>query len=88
VDDPESLEETYRIEPPAGYRLERLPETVEVDGEFGRYRIEVTEEEGLVVVRRTVEVPYQRIEPEDYPRFVAFAGTVDRAEQRLLEFIR
>jgi tetratricopeptide (TPR) repeat protein len=88
VDDPESLEETYRIEPPAGYRLERIPETVEVDGEFGHYRIEVTVEEGLVTVRRTVELPYQRIEPEDYPRFVAFAGTIDRAEQRLLEFLR
>jgi hypothetical protein len=88
VDDPASIREVLRITPPSGFRLERVPDPVEVTGEFGRYRLVVeARDDGTVNVTRELDLPFQRIEREDYTRFVAFAATVDRAEQRRLSFV-
>ena len=44
--------------------------------------------DGSVTVLREIDLPFQRIEADDYSRFVAFAATVDGAEERDLFFER
>jgi hypothetical protein len=87
--EPESMREVARIVPPAGYRVERIPEAVEISSEFGSYRLAAEAgTDGSVTVTREIRIPFQRIEAGDYGRFVAFAATVDRAEEGRLELLR
>jgi cellulose synthase operon protein C len=67
---------SYRI--PDGWHLEGGPLKREIDGPFGRFRLEVTPERaGTVRVHSFLDVTQFRIAPEDYARFRAFLGEID-----------
>jgi hypothetical protein len=67
---------SYRI--PDGWHLEGGPIKREIDGPFGRFRLEVTPERaGTVRVHSFLDVTQFRIAPESYARFRAFLGEID-----------
>jgi cellulose synthase operon protein C len=70
---------SYRL--PAGWRLATgaTPPARAVDSPFGRFRLEVAAEHGVVRVRSSLNVTRARIVPADYARFRAFLLEVDAA---------
>ncbi len=74
---------TFRL--PKGWQVASAPETQSLEGPFGRFRLEVVAEAGVVRVRSALEVARVRVTPADYPRFRAFLAEVDAAiAQRVL----
>ncbi|HJZ87096.1 MAG TPA: tetratricopeptide repeat protein [Polyangia bacterium] len=65
---------------PAGARVLAPPES-KLSSRFGRFAQRVRIQGGTLQLERELELPLQRIAPEDYARFVAFARAVDEAEQ-------
>ncbi|MDH3284385.1 MAG: tetratricopeptide repeat protein, partial [Acidobacteriota bacterium] len=74
-----------RIELTPGVTVTSLPDEAVLENAFGRYRLVATREPGAVVVERTVAIPPQRVEPDDYPSFRAFARAIDEAERHEIQ---
>jgi tetratricopeptide (TPR) repeat protein len=67
---------------PANVRVDQLPAAVNLAPKFGSYRVEITHQDGQLILEREVQVPLQRIEPTDYQDFREFAQQIDQAERR------
>ncbi|MBN1772983.1 MAG: DUF3858 domain-containing protein, partial [Deltaproteobacteria bacterium] len=63
-------------------------EPLELQTPFGSFaqRVEPTDEDGVLEVRRSLRLPAQRIEPADYPTFRSFAAAVDAAVETPVRF--
>lgn len=88
VDQPESTDVQSTIALPAGMHLRAAPAPIALETPFGRYAWEAREEAGSVRVRETLRLPQQRIAPQLYPGFAAFARAVDEAQERELRISR
>ena len=71
---------TVRLVAPEGYRLHVAPETVEIEGPAGRYRLDVTAEGDDLVVTRELEVTETDLPPEAYDEVRAFFAAVAEAD--------
>lgn len=60
----------------------QLPEDVLYISEFGYYALFHAWEGNDAVIRRSMLVPAQEIDPEAYPRFAEFCRQIDEAEER------
>jgi hypothetical protein len=75
---------TFSYTLPGGYVAEALPEDVEDRSRFGRMKLSVRVEAGMVVVRGEIALEAARIAPGDYPAFRAWLGKVDQTFSRKL----
>jgi cellulose synthase operon protein C len=84
VDSPEVLSERVRIALPPGKSLRNAPKPVSIATPFGAYTFRAREESGKLVIEESLSVPQQRVPPERYAAFAAFAREVDDAQSQEL----
>ncbi len=77
----------YRLELPAGMRVERLPDKSTIKSEFGEVTIEYSMSGGVLVATQTVSFAQSRISPEKYPDFRDFVNTYIRATRQRLRMV-
>ena len=69
---------------PAGLHLAQAAQPVERHTPFGDFSWSAREEGGKLLLDEEVTLPLQRIAPEQYPAFAAFARAVDEAQSQEL----
>ena len=74
----------YRLELPAGMRIERLPDKTSTKSEFGEITIEYSMSGNVLVATQTVSFAQSRILPEKYPDFRDFVNAYIRATRQRL----
>jgi hypothetical protein len=74
----------YRVELPAGMRIERLPDKTSTKSEFGEVTIEYSMSGNILVATQTVSFAQNRILPDRYPDFRDFVNTYIRATRQRL----
>ena len=77
----------YRLEFPAGMRIERLPEKTSVKSEFGEVSIEYSMSGNVLVATQTVSFTQSRILPDKYPDFRDFVNAYIRATRQRLRVV-
>jgi hypothetical protein len=72
---------------PPGAILSAWPEPVSIPGRFGYYQLRVHRNgDNLIEIIRNYHVPAQRIQPWDWPAFLAFLEQIDLAERQWIEY--
>jgi hypothetical protein len=74
----------YRLELPAGMRIERLPDKTSMKSEFGEVTIEYSMSGNVLVATQTVSFAQSRIPPEKYLDFRDFVNGYIRATRQRL----
>ncbi len=77
----------YRVELPAGMRIERLPEKTSIKSEFGEVTIEYSMSGNVLVATQTVSFAQSRILPDKYPEFRDFVNAYIRATRQRLRVV-
>jgi hypothetical protein len=77
----------YRLELPAGMRIERLPDKNSFKSEFGEVTIEYSMSGDVLVATQTVSFAQSRILPEKYPDFRDFVNAYIRATRQRLRVL-
>jgi hypothetical protein len=77
----------YRLEMPAGMRIERLPDKVSIDSKFGGITIEYSMSGNVLVATQKVWFSQSRILPEQYPEFRDFVNSYIRATRLRLRIV-
>jgi len=77
----------YRLELPAGMRVERLPDKTSIKSEFGEVDIEYSMNGGVLVASQTVSFSQNRIPLEKYPDFRDFVNAYIRATRQRLRMV-
>jgi hypothetical protein len=77
----------YRLELPAGMRIERLPEKASVKSEFGEMTIEYSMSGNVLVATQTVSFTQSRIPPDKYPDFRDFVNAYIRATRQRIRVV-
>ena len=73
---------SYVFEAPAGQGFVTVPESLSLDTPMGSYTLDVElSDEGVLEIRERLDLPAQRIQPEDYQAFREFAAQVDEAQK-------
>ncbi|UCF68719.1 MAG: DUF3858 domain-containing protein, partial [Acidobacteriota bacterium] len=67
---------------PDGLEVISMPQPQHLETRFGRYELNLRKQRTRVVIERVVDLPVQRIEPEDYADFREMALAIDEAERR------
>ncbi len=82
IDTPFVSNDTVILHPPAGFRLVRGPlGKRELKEKFGTFSFELENgPDGTIVMKRSLFIPPQRIEPADYASFMVFCSQADRIE--------
>jgi hypothetical protein len=84
VDSPETATSHTALLLPEGKHLHDPPGPVSLSTPFGEYRWSAREEGGKLVLEESVSVPQQRVAPDKYAAFMAFARGVDQAQSQEL----
>jgi len=87
VGPPHHVKCDYRLELPAGMRIERLPEKTSVKSEFGEVTIEYAMSGNVLVATQTVSFAQSRIPPDKYPGFRDFVNGYIRATRMRLRAV-
>ena len=74
----------YRIELPAGMRIDRVPEKTSIKSEFGELQVEYSLGGNVLLATQTLSFTVSRIPPEKYPDFRDFVNAALRAERQRL----
>ena len=74
-----SVEETYEVELPTGFRVVHQPQDVHVRTRFGSFVVEVQSKRGALVFTSRLSVDVQRVAPEDYAAWRRFCRAADAA---------
>jgi hypothetical protein len=77
----------YRVELPAGMRVERLPDKVSVKSEFGEITIEYSMNGDALVAMQMMSFAQSRIPPDKYPDFRDFVNTYIRATRQRVRVV-
>ncbi len=77
----------YRLELPAGMRVERLPDKTSIKSEFGEVTIEYSMSGNVLVATQTVSFAQSRILPDKYPAFRDFVNSYIRATRQRLRVV-
>jgi hypothetical protein len=72
VVDTDALRETVRIQLPAGFKVDELPDAVRIDSAFGKYEATWAAEGGAILFKRTFEMPAQTVPVAQYAEFKKF----------------
>jgi len=84
---PFRLKGEYRLELPAGMRVERLPEKTSLKSDYGELEIEYSATENVLVANSTLIFMMSRIPAEKYAEFRDFVNSVSRAERLRLRAV-
>src|SRR5690606_9160733 len=76
----------YRV--PAGYRFSQIPQSRQIDTAYGKFRLDVHENEYGAEVRSALEFEAHRIETDRYEAFRAWLGEIDTALKQTFELVR
>ncbi len=74
-----TIDDTFVIKLPPGFKLKSGPVASSGNSPFGSYRVEVAQQGGLVTVKTRLEITASRITPKQYPAFKVFCEAADRA---------
>jgi hypothetical protein len=77
----------YRVELPAGMKIDRLPDKVSIHSEFGEVTIEYSMSGNILVATQVVSFAQSRIAPERYPDFRDFVNAYIRATRLRLRVV-
>jgi hypothetical protein len=78
----------YRLELPAGMRIERVPDKLSVKSDFGELSIEYSIAGEALLATETLSFSQGRIPPEKYPEFRDFVNASIRAERQRLRVVK
>lgn len=84
---PYHVKVAYRLELPIGMRIERLPEKVSVQSEFGAVSIDYSMSDNALVATQSVSFTESRIPPEKYPAFRDFVNAYIRATHQRVRVV-
>jgi hypothetical protein len=84
---PHHVKVEYRVEFPAGTRVERVPEKTSAKSEFGEVAIEYAMSGDVLVATQTVSLPESRIPPEKYPAFRDFVNAYLRSARQSVRVV-
>jgi hypothetical protein len=76
VVDAEALQETARISLPADFKVDELPDRVHVESPFGKFDANWEVDAGVLVFKRTIEMPAQTIPAAQYADLKKFLDTM------------
>jgi len=88
IDVPMQETHTLRYRLPSGYRFSTMPTPATLSSDVGRFSLEVKPTDDGAEVRTRIELPQQRISPEDYPELRKFLRRVDAALEQDFEVVR
>ena len=88
VVDTDSLRETVRIQLPAGFKVDELPDAVRIDSAFGKYQATWAAEGGAIVFSHTFEMPVQTVPVAQYVEFKKFLDRVAGAGNSPVVLVR
>jgi Domain of Unknown Function with PDB structure (DUF3857)/Domain of Unknown Function with PDB structure (DUF3858)/Transglutaminase-like superfamily len=77
----------YRLELPAGMRVERVPDKTSIKSEFGEVTIEYSMSGNVLVATQIVSFAQSRIPADKYPNFRDFVNTYIRATRQRLRLV-
>ena len=80
IDAPELLAQRVSIALPKGSSLKGAPRPVSISTPFGAFSWSARQEGGKVLIEESISIPQQRVRPERYAAFAAFARDVDQAQ--------
>jgi hypothetical protein len=78
---PFRLQGEYRLELPAGMRVERAPEKTSIKSDYGEIETVYSIQGNLLVVTHSLSFTMSRIPPEKYAEFRDFVNSASRAER-------
>ena len=78
----------YRVELPAGMRIERLPDNVSSKSAFGEIAIDYSSSGTTLIATQTVSFAQSRILPEKYPEFRDFLNAYIRATRQRVRVVK
>jgi hypothetical protein len=84
---PEHVRVDYRLELPAGMRVERVPDKLSVKSEFGELAIEYSVAGNLLSAKQTISFVESRISPEKYSNFRDFVNSYLRASRQRVRIV-
>ena len=76
VVDTDALRETVRIQLPPGFKVDELPDAVRIDSAFGKFDATWAAEGGVIVFKRSFEMPAQTVPVAQYAEFKKFLDRV------------
>jgi hypothetical protein len=74
-----TLDDTFVIKLPPGFRVVSKPQHASANGPFGAYSVAVEEQSGKVVVRTRLTVKVVSVPPENYEAWKQFCRSADAA---------
>lgn len=84
IDSPEILSQRIAIALPAGRSLRTAAKPISIATEFGTYSWSARNQGGKLVIEEALSIPQQRVRPDRYAAFAAFARDVDQAQAQEL----
>jgi len=84
IDTPEILAQKIAIALPPGRSLRTPPKAVSLATEFGSYTWSARQQGGKLLIEESITIPQQRVRPDRYAAFAAFAREVDQAQAQEL----
>lgn len=78
----------YRIELPAGMRIERLPEAASIESEFGTLRTEYVLNGNMLTATHTLSFTSSRVAPEKYADFREFVNRATNLGRQRLRVVK
>ncbi len=84
---PYHVKVVYRLELPIGMRVERLPDNVSVQSEFGAMNIDYSVGTDALIATQRVSFTESRIPPEKYPAFRDFVNSYIRATHQRVRVV-
>jgi hypothetical protein len=84
IDSPEVLTQRAAIALPPAWSPRSLPKPVSIATPFGAYSWSARAEAGKLVIEEALSIPQQRVKPDRYAAFAAFARDVDQAQTQEL----
>jgi hypothetical protein len=77
-----------RVDVPAGFAVDELPQAATIDSPFGHYTLAARQEAGRVVVERRLTLKRATVPAADYPAVRAFVEKVRSADTSPIVFMR
>jgi len=74
------LNQKFTLELPAGYKMDYPMATLDLNTDFGSYKIASAYENGKLTMDRRAEIPYEIVWPDKYAALSGFLRQVDQAE--------
>ena len=84
IDSPEVLTQRIALQLPSGRSLRAAPKPVSLSTPFGSYSWAARQEGTKLVIEESLSIPQQRVLPDRYAAFAAFARDVDQAQAQEL----